>query len=198
MTCHFLWVSQKTHPSPCHSHLPPNSLSCLWVCEKLILLSRYTLKSILLDLCGVFKVEVITTVVLDNVIEKHIKKLWHQNLNSPLKVVSGNKVPQKARMEVVFRIVYSVRRRSHSHYRNRACQQMYYYDYYCITAESHGVAEQTSALGQGSKLLNIVVTNPTIAFFFSFMFVCQVLPFVVHRVHFQQWNGYFTLKCYIL
>lgn len=44
------------------------------------------------------------TVVLDNVIEKHIKKLWHQNLSSPLKVVSENKMPQ---IEVVFRIVYS-------------------------------------------------------------------------------------------
>lgn len=150
MTCHFLWVSQKTHPSPCHSHLAPNSLSCLWV-----LLSRHTLKSILLDLCAVFKVEV------SNVIEKHIKKLWHQNLNSPLKVVSGNKVPQKAQIEVVF---LQWRRRSHSHNRNMACQQIYYYDYYCITAE-RAVAWQTSALGQGSNLLNIVVTNPTNAFF---------------------------------
>lgn len=44
------------------------------------------------------------TVVLDNVIEKHIKKLWYQNLSSPLKVVSGNKMPQ---IEVVFRIGYS-------------------------------------------------------------------------------------------
>lgn len=60
------------------------------------------------------------------------------------------------------------------------------------------MAEQTSALGQGSNLLNIVVTNPTNAFFFPFMFVCQVLPFVVHRMNFQQWDGYFTLKCYIL
>lgn len=59
------------------------------------------------------------------------------------------------------------------------------------------MAEQTSALGQGSNLLNIVVTNPTNAFF---SLLCLFVKF--YLLWYTEWifsnGGYFTLKCYIL